>query len=132
MAGNLGTEANLLEWKDKDIKLLASQVELYKEARDIIYGGDLYRLESPYEGSRVAFNYVSKDKNEAVLFAYLHPKPLKKPGRLKLKGLAPSASYEIRTDGRTLTMTGATLMKKGLDLKLKKIEDSAVAVLYKC
>ena len=37
--------------------------------------GDQYRLVSPYEGNHCAINYVSKDKQRAVLFAYdLHPR----------------------------------------------------------
>jgi len=34
--------------------------------------GDLYRLFSPREGEFTANQYVSRDGNEAVLFAFLH------------------------------------------------------------
>ncbi len=46
MAGNLGTEANLLEWKDEEIAVLKREVALYKSVRDIIYTGDLFRIEA--------------------------------------------------------------------------------------
>ena len=36
--------------------------------------GTQYRLVSPYESNHMALNYVSGDRNKAVLFAYdLHP-----------------------------------------------------------
>jgi alpha-galactosidase len=129
MAGNFGTEANLIKWKARDIKLLGSQVKLYKEIRDIIYSGDLYRLENPYEGARVAFNYVSKDKNRAVLFVYLHKAPGGKLGRIVLKGLSSSKKYEVFIGGKKSTISGSVLMNKGVDAELNKIQDSQIVVI---
>lgn len=140
MACNFGTEANLLEWKDRDIRLLASQVKLYKEIREIIYMGGLYRLESPYAGNRVSFMYVSKEKSKAVLYAYNNGKgalagpnaidgrgmDFNMKGKIVLKGLLPAAVYVIENEGKKITAKGSFLMKNGLAVMLNKPQDSAI------
>jgi alpha-galactosidase len=141
MAGNFGIEANLLKWNRSEQETIKNEIALYKSIREIIYRGDLYRIESPYGGSRVSFMYVSKDKTEAVLFAFIINKEQDaRPGdarsaslqnRIKLKGLDPEAKYEIETGGKKSQATGAGLMTAGLEVSLEKEQDSRVIKINK-
>lgn len=144
MAGNLGTEANLLEWSDKDLAVFGREIGDYKCIRDIIYYGDLYRLESPYESTRVSLMYVSKDKKRAAVFSYNVGIELTKSvngvagsfvsnpaGNIVLRGLKTSYIYELKGGGRAhgTAMTGKDLMTKGVNIAIKKVQDSAVIIL---
>jgi alpha-galactosidase len=155
MAGNFGTEANLLEWEEKDLQLLKKEIRLYKSIRDIIYDGDLYRLESPYAGNRVSFMYVSKDKGNAVLFVYNNGKnafytpdsichmghfagaetipaagPVKKMGkRIRLCGLLAGETYELDMDGKVTKAKGSMLMKTGIVAPVKKTQDAVIVTI---
>ena len=52
---------------------------------------------SPYEGSHCAVNYVSKDKQRAVLFAYdMHPRYKEPQMNVKLQGLNPTKLYTVK------------------------------------
>ena len=63
----------------------------YKEYRDIVMQGDLYRIGTPYDKSGCyGLMYVSKDRKQAVLFTY----SLRYQGRslipkFRLQGLDP-------------------------------------------
>lgn len=90
--------------------------------------GDQYRLVSPYEGNHMALNYVSKDTNKAVLFAYdIHPRFQEKLIAVKLQGLDPNKQYKVEeinlmpsvtsklgADGKVFS--GDYLMKVGLNV----------------
>lgn len=96
MAGNFGYELNLLELTEEEKDEIKEQVVAYKEIREIVQFGDMYRLLSPFEKSEVAWITVSKDKNEAVVGyvrKYAEPNKLYKP--LKVTGLDPNAKYSI-------------------------------------
>ena len=58
--------------------------------------GDQYRLVSPYKSNHMAVNYVSKDKNKAVLFAYdINPRYQEKLMNVKLQGLDANKMYKV-------------------------------------
>ena len=71
----------------------------YKSIRPVVQQGDLYRLVSPYEGSRnfTSLMYVNEAKDRAVLFAYrFHFRRDMSNVRLRLQGLKEDAKYRIR------------------------------------
>src|SRR5262249_1749093 len=118
---------------------VTAAVAIYKkQVRDIVEQGDLYRLESPYERPRAALDFVSPDRAKAVLFVYQLKDADSEP--VKLGGLDPQPNYRVRTlnqsdssaprlacEGQTLT--GAALMRYGLDPLCSKAFDSAVIFL---
>jgi len=127
MAGNLGTEANLLKWKKDEIEVLKNKIKGYKSIRHIIHKGDLYRMESPYTSRRVTFMYVTKDKKEAVLFAFL----LKYSAshnllKVKLKGLNPKAAYTAIVEDKKITAKGSRLIEQGIIIPLEKAQDTKI------
>jgi hypothetical protein len=72
-------------------------VKNYDSMKPMILEGDQYRLVSPYEGNHCAINYVSKDKQRAVLFAYdLHPRYKEPVMNVKMQGLDADKVYTIK------------------------------------
>jgi alpha-galactosidase len=127
MQGSLGIGANLNNWTPEDFATAKRMVARYKEIREIVQHGDLYRLISPQNGSEHSVTEtVSPDQKCAVTFAFLHSSTMLYPfPRIYLRGLQPDAMYRIEEiAGKTDTVTpviasGAFWMKHGVDVNLK-------------
>ena len=138
-AGRLGMELQPKQMTDAEKAFARRAIASYKEYRDIVMQGDLYRIGTPYdESGSYGVLYVSKDKRQAVLFAYsLHYQGRSLIPKFRLDGLDPKAGYAVRElnvdkprfwfDGKTLS--GELLMNAGINPHLSKIYDSAVFVL---
>lgn len=124
MCGNFGYELDLTQFSDEEKEVVKKQVAQYKEIRQIVQFGEMYRLISPFErdGNETAWGFVSEDKSEAV-FCYYHvlAYPNTLPSRIKLKGLAPDKVYRIdgmeQADGESYCVGGDELMHIGLERK---------------
>ena len=141
MSGRLGMELQPKDIVGDDYEFAQKAVAVYKQIRPVIQFGDLYRLISPYDGSGWASHmYVSKDKKEAVFFAY----SLKYHGRTtyfetQLSGLDTDKMYKITElnaksryssfRGNGKTYSGDYLMKVGIPLDLGNPFDSIVLQL---
>ena len=80
-----------------DYKFVQNAVKNYDSMKPMILDGDQYRLVSPYEGNHCAINYVSKDKQRAVLFAYdLHPRYKEPVMNVKMQGLDADKVYTVK------------------------------------
>lgn len=65
----------------------------------MVWHGDQYRLLSPYENPAAAIEYLSEDKNSAILFTYLHSNRFvinatERP--IQLKGLDAAKKYVVK------------------------------------
>ena len=113
MRGNFGYELDATKFNDDERTYIKEQVALYKSIRKTIQFGNLYRLDSPFEGNDTSLIYVSEDKREAVVFLYkvlsIPNEPL---GRTKLMGLNPSYNYEV---GDESIISGQQLMNYGIN-----------------
>lgn len=140
MSGALGVDMDLRKLSPEDRKTLAAGVALYKkDLRELVSQGDLYRLESPYDGPRAALNYVSPDRTRAVLFVY----QLKANGSdqpVRLRGLDPQRQYRAREvnlpQGAACQFTqqgkvldGSVLVSSGLLPPARNALDSSVIEL---
>jgi alpha-galactosidase len=141
MSGRLGMELQPSDLKGNDYDFAKKGVETYKKIRPIVQLGDLYRLNSPYdENGWASHMYVSKDKKQAVLFAY----SLKYHARTaffetKLNGLDPNKKYKITElniqqgngsfNGNNQEFPGEYLMNAGIVLNIGNPFDSAVLLL---
>lgn len=67
MSGNFGYELDLTKFSDIEKEEVKLQILKYKELRELIQHGDMYRLLSPFEGNETAWMYVSTDKSEAYI-----------------------------------------------------------------
>jgi alpha-galactosidase len=133
MSEDMGFDVDLAKTTPADRQAMANAIKLYKEElREVIGQGDLYRLESPYDGPRACLNYVSPDRAKAVLFVY----QLKAGDAAPVKpgGLDPQRQYVVREVNLPeakppQTMDGATLMRHGLIPPCKNQFDSAIIEL---
>lgn len=121
MQGSLGIGNNLNHWKAEDFALAKKMVAYYKQVRTTVQTGKLYRLASPRDPSGFqASQYVAEDGKQSVVFATLHSQQYGRPvPTLHLQGLDEKAVYKVTIlDGRTVELSGASLMHRGLDLRL--------------
>ncbi len=97
MQGSLGVGDNLNNWTLEDFATATRLISAYKLVRDTVQHGSLYRLLSPRDGSEFsATESVSPDKNQAVIFAFLHSGQMGYPfPTLYVKGLDPDATYTL-------------------------------------
>ncbi len=135
MQGAMGIGANLTRFSDAEMELSTKLTAFYKTVRTTVQQGDLYRIESPVDNDESQVAYVSPDKSQAVLLAYLHSQRLLLPySTVKLKGLDPEAMYKIRVldpekyDGEA-TVAGSVLMGAGVQLKMQGDYDSTAVVM---
>lgn len=94
MSGAMGLDLDVGKLTAEERKQVASAVALYEhELREIVQQGDLYRLESPYDGPRSVVEFVSANRSRAVLFVY----QLKngEGGPAKLRGLDAEKRYKV-------------------------------------
>jgi len=102
-----------------------------------VQGGDLYRLLSPRLDDVTANEYVSNDGMQAVLFAFRHSQEYNTaPPPIRLRGLDEHAVYRLESvDGKLVEkqpqLSGAYLMRAGLNLNLRGDFDSTAVVVEK-
>lgn len=144
MSGRLGMEIQPRDMSEQDKEYAARCIASYKQVRQIIQQGDLYRLISPYDHRGVSsLMYTNEDKSEAVFFAYKleHFINMTVP-YVRLSGLDPDRSYTVKDlspvkasepcslDGQKFT--GRFLMEVGLNLaQFLKTEYSSMALQLK-
>jgi alpha-galactosidase len=123
MLGVLGMSVDLLTWSEEEMAEGAQYIALYKEIRALVQLGDQYRL-LPAQGKEyTAWQYVSKDQADAVLFAFRTQMP--EPARIPpiyLQGLDPDAKYTI--EGLPGVRTGKAWMNQGILLPLGNYEST--------
>jgi alpha-galactosidase len=98
MQGSLGVGANLDKWTPDDFAVAKDMIAAYKQVRETVQHGSLYRLISPQHNSEYsATESVSLDKQQAVLFTFLHSSQKRYPfPRVYLRGLDPTRQYHLR------------------------------------
>ncbi|MDY3267072.1 MAG: alpha-galactosidase [Phocaeicola sp.] len=124
----LGFDIGLKDMSADELTYCQDAVKNWKRLQPAIMDGDQYRLVSPYKSNHMAVNYVSKDKNKAVLFAYdIHPRFQEKLMNVKLQGLDANKMYKIeeinlmpntksRLSANGKIYSGDFLMKVGLEV----------------
>jgi alpha-galactosidase len=115
MSGNFGYELDLTKFSEEEKETVRKQVIQYKELREIIQFGELYRLKSPFEGNETAWIIVSQDKTKAFA-AYFRvlAVPNEPVRRLTLRGLDPDKEYFI--EGKEGAFGGDELMYAGVEI----------------
>ena len=141
MSGRFGMEMQPKDFSREEVSFAKRAIADYKRIRPIVQHGDLFRITSPYEeNGKPSLMYVSKDKAQAVFFAYvLKYNPRTTYFETKLKGLDPDRRYKItelntKTDesgfyAHGKTFTGSYLMNVGLQWYMHKPFDSLVLLL---
>jgi alpha-galactosidase len=126
MQGSLGIGADLNKWTPEDFATAKKMIADYKSIRETVQRGSLYRLMSPREGEQSVTESVSRDKKQAVAFAFLHSSSENYPfPRIYLRGLDENAIYTLRpltgkiAPKTPLAATGSYWMHHGVDVELR-------------
>src|SRR5271165_3664692 len=127
MQGSLGVGANLNHWLDADLATAKHLIGEYKQIRDTVQHGSLYRLISPRNGSEFSVTEsVPLDRGQAAVFAFLHSSQFQYSyPRVYLRGLDPKAQYRLRwitekpSGNLPASASGEYWMNAGIDLDLK-------------
>ncbi|HEY8998347.1 MAG TPA: alpha-galactosidase [Edaphobacter sp.] len=136
MQGSLGVGANLKNWKDEDFATASKMIEAYKEIRETVQRGALYRLMEPEKGEASVTESVARDGKQVVLFAFLHSSSRNYPfPTVRMRGLDETATYTLKqiagkaVEGTPTSATGGYWMHHGLDVQLKGDFQAAAFVL---
>jgi alpha-galactosidase len=137
MQGSLGVGANLDKWTPDDFSVAKDMIAAYKQVRETVQHGSLYRLISPQHNSEYsATESVSLDKQQAVLFTFLHSSQKRYPfPRVYLRGLDPARQYHLRFIHSAQALdapevaSGSYWMNHGINVLLKGDFQAAGVVL---
>jgi alpha-galactosidase len=111
--GAFGYELDVSLLGPEDREEVKRQTALYKQVRELLLHGDLYRLCSPFDSNEAAWMVVSEDRDEALVTHLTMLAPPNAPQRfLRLKGLDAAAKYKIGN----LLRQGDALMNIGLPI----------------
>ena len=115
MAGTFGYELDPKEMSEEDKEKVKEQVKNYHRYYNVIHFGDLYRIIAPTDDEfKCAWEYVAKDKGEALLTVVIKNRAPHDFLLIKMKGLDPEKMYRDETDGEIYS--GALLMNAGINL----------------
>lgn len=115
MAGTFGYELDPKEMSEEDKEKVKEQVKNYHRYYNVIHFGDLYRIIAPTDDEfKCAWEYVAKDKSEALLTVVIKNRAPHDFLLIKMKGLDPEKMYRDETGGEIYS--GALLMNAGINL----------------
>ncbi|MGA2246327.1 MAG: alpha-galactosidase, partial [Verrucomicrobiota bacterium] len=134
MSARFGMDLDLTKLPAADKAVCTGAISAYKQIRDVIALGDLYRLEDPHGNYRGAVNFVSPDQSRAVVFAFqlqdgpqsaVHPEGLDPAKLYTLHELNPAPGrVAIPQEGKSLT--GAEIMRDGLIPSCSRATEASV------
>ncbi len=111
-SGVFGYELDPNKLTDKEQATIARQIKFYKAHRQLIQYGDFYRLKSPFTGNEPAWEFVSSDQSEVLLFNFKVLASAQPTFSLtKLTNLDPKGLYQDQTGQQ---YGGDELMNLGL------------------
>ncbi|NIJ22702.1 alpha-galactosidase [Sphingomonas japonica] len=128
MQGGLGIGTDLNDWQEIDFTIAKRYVYAYKQIRETVQRGDLYRLNRANDAdARWSNLYVAADRSQAALFTLVgSTHKLDTMSAIQLRGLDADAQYRIEMmDGAALPATvpvnasGAYWMNHGVDVTLR-------------
>jgi alpha-galactosidase len=97
MMGKLGYDVRVNELTETDLLFSQNAVQTYNSFKDIVWHGQQYRLQDPYENKIASIAYINDTKDQAIVFNY-HVAALFTNGvilPIKLKGLDAAKKYQI-------------------------------------
>lgn len=98
MMGKLGYDVRVNELSKDDLLFSQNAVKTYNDFKDIVWHGQQYRLQDPYENDVAVVSYVDEAKVKAVVFSYFMAtrNATRQAIPIKLKGLDPDKRYQLK------------------------------------
>lgn len=128
MCGALGIGIDLNKASDEKLEEIAGYIKAYKEIRECVQFGRVYRLASFKTGPLHAVQYVKA--TESTVFVFLNHEMYGDAHHcVKLRGLKENRRYGFELDGKQMVKSGAFLMHHGIDLQLYGDYDSRMLSL---
>lgn len=136
MMGKLGFDIKLSDLTQDELTYCNAAIKNYNRLKPTVLDGNMYRLVSPYEGNHTSTMFVSKDKSNAVLFAFdIYPRYAEKLHNVLLEGLDSEKLYMVNeinlvpgqnSPFKSQVYSGDYLMKVGLNVFTGKHLNSRV------
>lgn len=123
MQGALGIGGDLTKYSDSDLEICKQNIALYKEIRNIVQFGDLYRV-LDIDKDEVLFNvYVSPEKSRGAAFLAANgTRFYKKRIPLRFAGLDAATRYKLTVGGKTYEKSGAYLCNVGIPMQIRGVD----------
>ncbi len=143
MMAQLGMEVDTRKSEPEYLTASRVGIEAYKQVREIVQLGDQYRHAHPYDSETPSLNYVSKDRQRALLLAY-QTGAINEPLQVTvpISGLMPGILYKVTElnlppddaaprlkAGAASVQSGAEWMEQGVPLTFTRPFDSAAILL---
>lgn len=115
LLGQFGLELDVEKCSDEELSHLRKGIAKYKELREIIQFGDMYRLCSPFDSNSASWEFISKDKKDILVFNFcIFTNANPKFSFLHLQGLEEDAIYY--DEEHNIKLSGSVLMRNGISL----------------
>lgn len=97
MMGKLGYDVKVSELSKNDLLFSQNAIKNYNGFKDIVWHGQQYRLQDPYENDVASISYVNDSKDRSVIFNYYMAirNSTRQAIPIKLKGLDKVKKYKI-------------------------------------
>ena len=130
MQGALGIGGNLINYTDSDIEICRKNIAFYKEIRDLVQFGNLYRIMDIDEDEILVNQYVNDEKTKSVCFIAANgTRFFKKKVPLFFNGLAENKRYAFDFCNMNYEKGGAYLMNHGIDIEVRGVDYNKIIVL---
>lgn len=130
MQGALGLGGDLTEYSEEDIEISKKNVALYKEIRELVQFGNLYRL-MDIDKDEILFNqYVNDEKTKSVAFIAANgTRFYKKSVPMRFDELDDAKRYTLTMDSETYEKSGAYLMNVGIDAEVRGVDYNRIIII---
>ena len=130
MAGTFGYELDPKQLSEEEKQELKEQMKTYRRYAELIQNGLYYRLNDPTIEEVGAWEFVSEDRNEALLNAVvLHVHGNMTTNYVRLKGLREGCMYKEESSGNVYAADA--LMEAGIPLPVKMGDYQAYQMHFK-
>lgn len=131
MTGAMSVGIDLLTASQDELNKLTEYLAQYKKIRNITQRAYLYRLSSAFEHDMTAWEYLARNRKNAVVFIFAHNiQKIYYPPCIKVRGLNPDKKYRVSgligdfdydksvyTKSDDIVINGDSLMNYGLKIE---------------
>lgn len=130
MQGSLGVGGNLTKYSDSDLEICKKNIALYKQIRDVVQFGDLYRILDIEKDEVLLNQYVAADKSKGVAFLLANgTRFYKKRIPVCFDGLDENKRYKLTIKNNTYEKSGAYLMNVGIPLHIHGVDYNEIILI---